>query len=344
MALNARNRAASRATQRSTVGRAQLAGIAERAGVGPIDFEDHGDSPETLLEGRLQIRRLPAGVEVHVTDATETTDLTSRTLLGPGLTVSLLLEGEIDATLGGRAVAFQADDAAAGRLWTFATPLTLVRRLTRGRRIRKVNVSVPRAWVEDLVEEPDGAAPPYDIGSLFAEGVTLRAWTPSPAAVRYAEQLLGPHWGDSPMSTLSAQISAIGLLQEALAQTVPAPDDRAAGGLAPRTVARARAARRYLLQHLDDELSLPGIARDTGMSVSTLQRVFRVCYGVTVIEFLRGRRLERARDALDRDGISVAQAARQAGYRSAANFATAFTRAFGYPPSLERRRPGRGER
>jgi AraC-like DNA-binding protein len=39
-----------------------------------------------------------------------------------------------------------------------------------------------------------------------------------------------------------------------------------------------------------------------------------------------------AREALERDGMSVAQAAYIAGYTSAANFATAFRRFFGTTP------------
>ena len=45
------------------------------------------------------------------------------------------------------------------------------------------------------------------------------------------------------------------------------------------------------------------------MSVSTLQRVFKASFGVTVVEHLRRRRLETARRALLSDGASVAEAA-----------------------------------
>ncbi|WP_246767099.1 helix-turn-helix domain-containing protein, partial [Bordetella pertussis] len=55
-------------------------------------------------------------------------------------------------------------------------------------------------------------------------------------------------------------------------------------------------------------------------------------------ECLRGARLTRARLGLERDGLSVAQAACLAGYTSAANFATAFRRAFGVTPGQLRAR------
>jgi AraC-like DNA-binding protein len=57
-----------------------------------------------------------------------------------------------------------------------------------------------------------------------------------------------------------------------------------------------------------------------------------------VFEHLREGRLQRARQALERDGVTVGQAALVAGYTSAANFATAYRRRFGTPPKLARAR------
>jgi AraC-like DNA-binding protein len=186
-----------------------------------------------------------------------------------------------------------------------------------------------------LLERDDRSDTPCDAIDLFGDDVAIRGWSPSQAAVRYGEELLGPHYGESPMTALSAQMSAIGLLQEALAEAVPPSDHYAASHLDVGTIARARAARQFMLAHVTAPLSLSDIARATGMSVSTLQRAFRQCYGVSVMGFLRRQRLDHARRRLERDGLSVAEAAAEAGYRTAANFTTAFRRAFGYPPSKQ---------
>lgn len=321
------------------IGRSQLDSIASRVSLDPVDLSARRSTGGALLDGRLQIRHLPAGVEVHVTDAIEMADFTSTVTLAPSLTVSLLLDGEIDAHLGGHHLAFRAGGrtggagAPTGRLWTFPRPVTLVRRVRESRRVRKVNVSVPRAWVEDLLNEPADNTGSYLIDGLFTQDVSIRAWSPSAEAVCYAEELLGPHTAGTPIATLSAQMSAIGLLQEALRQAIPEPPSHDGSTLDPRTVERARVARQFITENIDRALALPDIARATGMSVSTLQRVFRACYGISVMEFLRLRRLERARDRLELEGLRVAEAARLAGYNSPANFATAFQRVFGYPPS-----------
>lgn len=72
------------------------------------------------------------------------------------------------------------------------------------------------------------------------------------------------------------------------------------------------------------------------MSTNTLQRTFHAAYGMTVFDYVRRARLQRARDAIEREGISIAQAAHIAGYTSAANFATAFKRLYGMTPKAFR--------
>jgi AraC-like DNA-binding protein len=53
---------------------------------------------------------------------------------------------------------------------------------------------------------------------------------------------------------------------------------------------------------------------------------------MTVFDYLRRARLLRARQALEREGRSIIEAAAIAGYTSPANFATAYRRRFGITP------------
>ncbi|RUA22587.1 AraC family transcriptional regulator [Billgrantia gudaonensis] len=67
------------------------------------------------------------------------------------------------------------------------------------------------------------------------------------------------------------------------------------------------------------------------MSPSTLRDKFRRACSI-VFGYLQECRLSKARQ-LPRRGYSVQQTAHLCGYRHATNFATAFRRRFGYPPS-----------
>jgi len=95
--------------------------------------------------------------------------------------------------------------------------------------------------------------------------------------------------------------------------------------------------REWLDSGAAEGMSLSDIARHAGCNVHSLQAQFRAAFGSTVFDYLRSRRLQAARIALETQGISVSQAAFLAGYSSAANFATAFKRSFGISPRQVRR-------
>ena len=83
--------------------------------------------------------------------------------------------------------------------------------------------------------------------------------------------------------------------------------------------------------------SVEEIAAKIGVSVNTLQRLFHAGHGTTVFHYVRMRKLEQARLALENEGVSIAQAAYIAGYNSSANFSTAFKRRYGFTPKQSRR-------
>ena len=187
-----------------------------------------------------------------------------------------------------------------------------------------------------LKAKTEGLAEPSDIGALvshFAKDRTVLRWQPSAQAVRYAEEILAAETGDKPMHRLESTIAALAIVRGALAHCIGEGRTHEQPPLGTRDVARARKARELILRSIHKHMTIGDIASLSGMSVSTLQRVFKTCFGTTVNEFMRTRRLELARLALLERGMSVGEAAFQAGYSSAANFATAFQRAFGYPPS-----------
>ncbi|GAA0566696.1 helix-turn-helix transcriptional regulator [Halomonas salifodinae] len=94
---------------------------------------------------------------------------------------------------------------------------------------------------------------------------------------------------------------------------------------------RLEALRRLLEEAPEREHSLEALASRAAMSPSTLVRRFKAAYGCSPIDYLRRRRLARARELL-LSGHSVQQAAHLSGYRHASNFITAFRRAYGVSP------------
>jgi AraC-like DNA-binding protein len=87
-----------------------------------------------------------------------------------------------------------------------------------------------------------------------------------------------------------------------------------------------------LARDLDNPPTLAALAREVGLSETTLKRGFHQVFGTTVFGYLRGRRMERAHTLLQSGEATVLEAAARVGYSNPSNFAAAFRRQFGINP------------
>lgn len=93
-----------------------------------------------------------------------------------------------------------------------------------------------------------------------------------------------------------------------------------------------RDARNFAVQNYGEHYAISEIARRFGMSTTVFKTTFREVYGDSHAHYMRGIRMERAEAALS-EGSSVADAAREVGYRSASKFSAAFQKHYGETPS-----------
>lgn len=288
---------------------------------------------EPALRAHLgRSRTLRPGLLLHWEDAREASDLIAQTEIDAGLRIVLLLAGVVDVAYGPERVALSGERGASAALVAVAEPEQLTRRALRGTYSRRVNLSLGPGWLAQA-----GVAS-RALDDFMHRHLATRHWQVSPRAVAIAEQIVHPPQLEPLLQSLYLESRTLELVGEALATLQPDAAAPAAGALRPREHQRLRELHAFLASGQADGLSLHEIARRAGVNAGTLQRQFRTVYGTTVFEYLRERRLERARQALEHDGVTVGQAATLAGYTSAANFATAYRRRFGHTPKLARAR------
>ena len=114
------------------------------------------------------------------------------------------------------------------------------------------------------------------------------------------------------------------------AQYVEAPLPCEADTLAPLLA--------WLVDHLDEEHTVPTLAARALMSERTFARRFRAETGTTPAAWLTRQRLSRAQELLERSDASVDEVARVAGFGSAAVLRHHFARSLGTSPQAYRRR------
>ncbi|MCW8176482.1 helix-turn-helix transcriptional regulator [Verminephrobacter aporrectodeae] len=310
--------------------------------------------PAWLAAHAARVRVLQPGLRVHADDAIDALDATVQGHCAPGLHLVFLLEGGLDIAYGERRVLMRtaADDGcvqaahggarrAGGQprcvMVNATEPESFSRRVRHGGYARRLSLCMSHDWLHQL-QAASGTRMPAALEALLSGHLALRDWQPSARAVALAEQVLHPPACAPMMELLYQDSRLLDLLAEALAP-LQAGEPAARPGPAPNAALarRLRDLREFLGSAAADTLSLDDITRHAGMNANTLQRHFRRAYGTTVFDFMRESRLQRARTALERDGISIKQAAALAGYGSAANFATAFGRRFDMAPKEARR-------
>lgn len=98
-------------------------------------------------------------------------------------------------------------------------------------------------------------------------------------------------------------------------------------------LARAMA---YLEAHLTEDLDPQILAAQAYVSPFYFQKIFHVLCGMTLGEYIRGRRLTLAAQELSVGSARVMDLALKYGYDSPDSFARAFTRFHGISPSAAR--------
>lgn len=319
-----------RLVYRETIDEEKLHGLAGHNGIkqtcgGRSSAENH-----TILKGRINSWDCQSRLNVHITDSVEVRDYEARALLQPAITISLILKGRVEGTIAGQPFVLDAQDGPCGYIWSMNEPASWTRAIRKDMHVRKVNISVDRNW---LLGEMERAGPQDDLCAylqgLMHGPLEVQHWAPSHRALSLAEQILQPDEGFAILEQIHLESRALELLCEAfvaLSGAGPVSD-------APDQSARAQMIRDFIEDRLEENLNLAGIARELGMAVNSMQRIFKATYDMTVMDYIRERRLEIAKEAMICDGLTIGQAAFKAGYKSAANFATAFKRVYGVSPS-----------
>lgn len=88
----------------------------------------------------------------------------------------------------------------------------------------------------------------------------------------------------------------------------------------------------YVEEHLDSPLSLEKIGKKLNYSKFYIARIFKENTGITLYQYIRGRRLNEAARKLAESRKPVIEIALEAGYESQQAFIQAFHREFGCTP------------
>lgn len=282
---------------------------------------------ESVLHGDHRMLCLRCGLSVHTSDTTALEDLTTITEQRPGLSLMVFLSGRVNARIGDVDLDIGRHEGEPVRavMVSRARADRFERMVNKGERVRHVVVTVTPEWIDDCAF--DNEAVRQAVVNFQSSHAARFEWIADPVLVAIVEQMLHP---PEVSENLYLESRALDLLADAFsvlaAEHMMCVNQR----LTPADIRRL-----HIIDDIiaaDSTLPVEQIARRSGVSLSTMQRLFRAGHGTTVKEYVRSRNMLLARRMLEREGASVAQAAFAAGYGNPANFSTAFKREFGLSP------------
>ncbi|MFJ5622799.1 helix-turn-helix domain-containing protein [Peribacillus loiseleuriae] len=86
-------------------------------------------------------------------------------------------------------------------------------------------------------------------------------------------------------------------------------------------------------KNLMNPVSLNDLAYLSGRSLSTFKREFQAIYNEPTFQWIRNRRLEKAKELLTHSGLSVTDVCFATGFENVAHFSKVFKKKYGIPPS-----------
>lgn len=315
--------------------------LAAKAGT---EHKLHGNPARSILEGHFQIARATSGILLHTSDNVELTDSVSSIKLPAGLSITVLLQGKLRFSVAEQALSIKANDNLDSPCFAInlTQPALLKRQIQQGNTVQKVNVSVRHDWLEAQL----GSSFQHNSGihHFLSRSLEIFQWPASTELQLLAKQLIEPGPYKGALLDIYKEGKAFEIIALAL-HAITKNYRHSSNHLTNFTHVSAnnRALARKVHKYLEDyamnsensgstELRLEQLASHIGMSISTLQRIFKQSYGQTVFEYLRQRKLEMAREALEKKKVSIGEAAYIAGYRHSSNFAIAFKKLFGISP------------
>jgi AraC family transcriptional regulator, exoenzyme S synthesis regulatory protein ExsA len=92
-------------------------------------------------------------------------------------------------------------------------------------------------------------------------------------------------------------------------------------------------------ENLTNPVTLQDLAYLSGRSLSSFKREFKAIYNTTPLQWIRNRRLEKAKELLTHSALSVTEVCFSMGFENVSHFSKVFKLKYGFPPSAIKQEP-----
>lgn len=283
-------------------------------------FDNAANGLDADFDGTLDVRALSSGIKITVESVTARSDTSFKGVLPPSLMLRVPL-GASKPVVRSPILKPSHPDPTDAAAFALAEPTEFEAVIRKGQSFQTIGV---QASPEDLQDEALAEAV-----AMAQRSMTITPLVPWARAHALARELFSAQ-NAGPVGDLLAESCALELLARALDAILPSMSNEPA--LKKRERAGLLRVRDKIVENPGTDHRIVDLAREAGMSPTSLKSKFAELFGQPISAFVREVRLLRAYEGLEREHWSAAEAAYFVGYRHPSSFSYAFRRRFGVAP------------
>jgi len=285
-----------------------------------------------LMEGDLFSYKLENSFILHGGNTKDLVDFQVITTAKKSLCITVVLEGKLDFGYDDLNFLLDTSDKKRAVVVSLTRQVSFRRTLYQDNNVTKLNIIIAHEWIENRLKSDDNfslfiakhlANFELDVNAtLFAlTNDIIKASSPNNVTEQIQLEILTQRFLIEVLMQLNNSSNVI----EDQNQAEELIEANTYDPILNKLVS-------YIEINLAQEMSVKHLANFSAMSVSSLQHKFKNSLGISVLSYIRRRRLNIAKQQLEGGGVTISEAAYNAGYRHPSNFTNAFKKAFGLPP------------
>ncbi|MGF1754930.1 AraC family transcriptional regulator [Vibrio makurazakiensis] len=279
-----------------------------------------------LVSGQFVSYRCGENYSIHGSNGIELSNSEVVSVAPASVIITLLVKGELEFGYNNLHFSLDADNSPQAVIVNLDKPTSFHRKIKAGNSVSKLNIMISPQWMARLNHESATKLPFLE----NKESYQNLTFTDEMAAL--TNQLITADKEPSFIQSISTEIAIQQLILAVCEQLESGSIQSQTAPVQQNKDLKIDQAIHYIETHLSEEISLEKLSSHLIMSVSNLQRRFKQELGMTTAGYIRQRRLEIAKQHIERGTMTITEAAYEAGYHHPSNFSNAFKKAFGYSP------------
>jgi AraC-like DNA-binding protein len=295
-----------------------------------LESRQHTSLEKThLAQGDLSFIELQKGFYLHRADIIENSHSSSSTILPAGFSITVLFTGTVSFRVAQKRYQFSADKGPVAFINILNKQDIFTRFMQKNEHVKKVTLSCERSW---LFEKMHNEQAREKINKQLFHNQNVYIMPLTTALLQKVEELDNPNRNDQLLAPLLLEQTALQFLHQVMSQFYHPQSTLTQAHFAHSPIQADESKLETLLVLLEQDFTLIDIAEQLGVSISTLQRNFKRSFNITLKQYVKVKRLEKARKAILIQGLSIGEAAYLARYTHVGNFITAFKKHFDITP------------